>query len=69
MKILIIQTAFLGDLIISTSLVETLKKIYPNARIDFVVKKGNEKILKDHPLVQDIFLFDKKNKISKLQTL
>ncbi len=66
MQLLIIQTAFLGDLIISTSLVETLMSIFPDAKIDFVIKKGNEKILHNQPHIQQIYTFDKKNKINSL---
>lgn len=63
MQILIIQTAFLGDLILSTALIEKLKKIFPDASIDIVIKKGNEKVLSHHPQLRKIFLFDKRDKI------
>lgn len=43
-KFLIIQTAFLGDAVLATALIEKLHRFYPDARIDMVVRKGNEGI-------------------------
>ena len=50
-KILIVQTAFLGDVILSTVLIEKLKSFYPEAQIDFLLNKGAEGLLADHPLI------------------
>jgi ADP-heptose:LPS heptosyltransferase len=41
-QFLIIQTAFLGDAVLVTSIVEKLHAFYPGAAIDLVVRKGNE---------------------------
>ena len=60
MKILLIQTAFIGDVVLATSLVETLKAEYPNAEIDFLLRKGNEGLLKGHPKLREVLVFDKK---------
>lgn len=60
MKILIIQTAFIGDVVLATPLIEKLKKTYPEADIDFLVRKGNESLLQHHPLLRNIFTFNKK---------
>ena len=43
-KILIIQTAFIGDAILATALIEKLKSFYPTTKIDVLVRKGNESI-------------------------
>lgn len=60
-KFLIIQTAFLGDVILATPLIEELKRLYPESEIDVLVKKGNEGLLKSHPKINELFLFDKSN--------
>jgi heptosyltransferase-2 len=60
-RVLIIQTAFIGDVILSTVLIENLKKQYPQARIDFLVKKGNEALLDQHPLLHEVLVWDKRN--------
>ena len=59
MKILIIQTAFIGDVVLATSLIEKLSAFYPNAKIDFLLKKGNESLLKNNPKVSKVIIFDK----------
>ena len=61
-KILLIQTAFIGDVILSTPLIANLHKQFPNIQIDYLVKKGNEELLSGHPNVNKVFLFDKGNK-------
>ena len=60
-KILIIQTAFIGDTILATALIETIHKNNPKASISICVRKGNESLFKDHPIVHDIIIWDKKN--------
>ncbi len=40
-KILIIQTAFIGDVVLATSIAEKLHFYFPSAQIDFLVRKGN----------------------------
>ena len=69
-KILIIQTAFIGDVILATPLIEKLKNFYPKAEIDFLLRKGNEGLLKNHPKINQILIWDKKkskyNSLAKL---
>lgn len=57
---LIIQTAFIGDVILATPVVSELKRIYPDSQIDFLVKKGNESLLKNNPKINKVFVFNKK---------
>lgn len=65
-KILIIQTAFIGDVILATPLIETLNENYPEAQIDFLLKKGNENLLLQHPKLSAVLLFDKTQKIKSI---
>jgi ADP-heptose:LPS heptosyltransferase len=65
MKILIIQTAFIGDVILATVVIEKLKQYYPEADIDFLVRKGNESLLKDHPHLHEILIWNKKENKNK----
>jgi heptosyltransferase-2 len=39
-KILVIQTAFIGDVILATPVISELKRIYPESKIDFLLRKG-----------------------------
>lgn len=56
---LIIQTAFLGDVILCTPLISELKRIYPDAVIDVLVRKGNEILLQNNPGINKVFVFNK----------
>lgn len=58
-KILIIQTAFLGDVILATPVASELKRIFPEAEIDFLVKKGNESLLQNNPNLRYVITLDK----------
>lgn len=66
-KILLIQTAFTGDVVLATPLIGKLHKQFPEARIDFLLRKGNEGLLKAHPLLHTVYVFDKKS--GKLKNL
>lgn len=59
-RILVIQTAFIGDVILATSVLETLHDGLPQAEIDFLVRKGNEPLLKGHPFIREVLTWDKK---------
>lgn len=58
-RILIIQTAFLGDVILATPVISELKRLFPSAEIDILVKKGNESLLKNNPHLNYLITFDK----------
>lgn len=68
-KILIIQTAFIGDVILATPLIGNLKSQFPDAKIDFLVKNGNQTLLKNDPNLNEILVFDKKKKVASLIVL
>ena len=69
-KILLIQTAFIGDAVLVTALIESLKKIDPTFEISILVRKGNEVLFKYNPHIQKIFIWDKKKKwVSFYKTL
>jgi lipopolysaccharide heptosyltransferase II len=68
-RILVIQTAFLGDVILATPIWENIHAAYPHAQIDVVVKKGNESLLTGHPFLHQVFIFDKRNKVKNLWNL
>ncbi len=58
-KILVIQTASLGDVILTTPLLEKLHFLYPDAAIDFLLKKGNESLFTAHPYMHDVLIWNK----------
>ena len=58
--ILIIQTAFIGDAILATALVETLANKNPDMAIDILVRKGNESLFANNPHIHTVLIWDKK---------
>lgn len=60
MRILLYQTAFLGDLILTTPLIESIKKIYPKSYLAVISKPFGRDVLKDNPFVDELIIFDKK---------
>lgn len=65
-KILVIQTAFIGDVILATALLEKLHLQYPESAIHLLLRKGNESLLKAHPFVERVLVFDKSEKYKNL---
>lgn len=59
-KILIIQTAFIGDVVLSTALIEKVHAHLPDAHIDFLVRKGNENLMANNPNIKSVLIWDKK---------
>ena len=66
-QFLIIQTAFIGDVVLATGIIEKLSTYYPEAKIDFILRKGNEGLLVNHPKIRRLIIWDKtKNKFGNL---
>ncbi len=61
MQFLLIQTAFTGDVILATALAEKLHLSYPEAKIDFLLRKGNEGLLAGHPFIREVLVWDKRH--------
>lgn len=58
-KFLIIQTAFIGDVVLATALAEKLHAHYPSDEIHFLLRKGNEALLKGHPFISRVHIWNK----------
>lgn len=70
MRFLIIQTAFLGDVILATPVVSELSRLFPSAEIDVLVRKGNESILANNSKIRSVEIFNKKEgKLKELSRL
>ncbi|MGA9364112.1 MAG: lipopolysaccharide heptosyltransferase II [Bacteroidota bacterium] len=62
MKILVAQTVFLGDLVLTIPLLQHLRHACPDAQIDVLVAKGMERLLASHPAVSSVLTYDKSGK-------
>jgi heptosyltransferase-2 len=59
-KILVIQTAFLGDIILTTPLLANLKNRFPESRISFLTTPIGAEILSGNPCIWEFIVYDKK---------
>ncbi len=74
MRILITQTAFLGDAVILTALIRECHRVFENSKIDVLVCPPADQLLKNNPYINDVLVFDKKKEklksfISNLKTI
>lgn len=58
-KILVIQTAFIGDVVLATPVVEQLCAHFPERAVDVLVRKGNEELFAHHPRVRAVLTWQK----------
>jgi heptosyltransferase-2 len=61
MKIVVWQTAFLGDLILTTPLFHSIKNIFPESDLHVITKPFGEDVLKNNPYVDSVIVYDKKD--------
>jgi len=59
-RILVFQTAFLGDVILTTPMLQLLKERYPAAEIDVVTTPAAAPFLLNHPSVSTVIPYDKR---------
>ncbi len=57
-KILIIRTAYVGDVVMTTPVLEPLREMFPNAKIFFLTGNREAEILKNNSSIDEIFLYD-----------
>lgn len=62
---LIIQTAFIGDAILASSLVEKLHQHFPSAKISILVRKGSESLYEQHPFLHEVLVWNKQSEKNK----
>ncbi|PIU18838.1 MAG: hypothetical protein COT16_00935 [Elusimicrobia bacterium CG08_land_8_20_14_0_20_44_26] len=60
MKILIIQSAFIGDVVLTLPLVEAVKQTAPSVEIQFLTLPAYEHFLEKHPAISKVIVDDKK---------
>ncbi|MBK8982373.1 MAG: glycosyltransferase family 9 protein [Ignavibacteria bacterium] len=60
-KILIIQTAFLGDVVLTIPMVQEIKSKYPDAVIDFLCIPSTSDLLRNNPGIRELIPYDKRN--------
>lgn len=67
-NILVLQTAFLGDVILSTPLIRAIRHLYPAARLDVLTIPETGIIFKENPHVNETIYFNKRSMFKKISS-
>jgi lipopolysaccharide heptosyltransferase II len=59
-KILVIQTAFIGDALLTLPMIEKLKEKIPESQIDVLAIPSTEEVFKLSPFINEIIILDKR---------
>lgn len=68
-KILVINLAFIGDVILATPVARGLKAAFPHAQIDMLVIPAAAPIAELNPYIDRVMVYDKKGKHKKMTSL
>lgn len=68
-KILVIQTAFLGDAVLTLPMIQELKNLFPNSEIDALCIPSTAEVFSHSPFINKIFVYDKKGKQKSFASL
>ena len=58
-RIVVLHTAFIGDIILTLPLVQRLRASLPEAHIAFVVIPSVANVLENHPAINEVIIYDK----------
>ena len=62
MKILIIRLSSIGDILLSTAFIRQTRLTFPEAEIDFIIKKRFADLVQYNPHINKVFEYDDENK-------
>jgi heptosyltransferase-2 len=61
-NILVVRTDRIGDVVLTTPVLEALRKTYPTAKISIMVTSATKDVVQGNPFIDDILVYDKKGK-------
>jgi len=61
-RILIVQTAFLGDVILATPLIRAVRELFPDSFISFLLIPETKRVLDNNPHLNEVLTYDKRTK-------
>jgi len=56
--ILVIRTAYVGDVVMTLPILKPLRELYPRARLAFLTASGAVDVLKENPFVDEVIAYD-----------
>lgn len=65
-KIVVFRLSAIGDIVLTTALLRNLRQAYPDAQIDFIVKRQFSAILSCVPYISNVYQFDSSTGINGL---
>ncbi|HPO55174.1 MAG: glycosyltransferase family 9 protein [Ignavibacteriaceae bacterium] len=68
-NVLIIRLSSLGDVLLTTPLIRSLKSKYPDINVDFVVKRQYSMVLKGNPYLRRIFFPDEEIDVTQYDVI
>jgi lipopolysaccharide heptosyltransferase II len=68
-KILVVRLSSIGDIILTTPLLRSLKTTWPEAHITFLIKKQFEELLASSPYIDELITFDKNAGLAGLRKI
>nr|MBP8976504.1 glycosyltransferase family 9 protein [Bacteroidota bacterium] len=68
-NILIIRFSSIGDVLLATPLIRILRKKFPNASIDFIVRREYAELLQHNPYLSHLIVFDSSEGFKSLRKL
>jgi ADP-heptose:LPS heptosyltransferase len=60
MKILLVQIGHYGDMVLATPMIRALRERFPTAAIDVMAAKRNAAIIRSHPDVRHVLVYEKR---------
>lgn len=68
-KILIVRLSSLGDVLLTTPLLRSLKKSHPQSQIDFLVREEYKDVLVNNPNITNLIILKRNEPLSKIKKL
>ncbi|HJR76231.1 MAG TPA: putative lipopolysaccharide heptosyltransferase III [Nitrospiraceae bacterium] len=68
-NILVIKLRHIGDVLLATPVLRTLKEAFPQARLTALVNRGTESVLRHHPDLDEILIAEKGTMAAQLRFL
>jgi heptosyltransferase-2 len=59
-NIVVVQTAFIGDVLLTLPLIQAAQNVYKGAKVDVVVTPRSRELFVGHPVVREAISFDKR---------
>ena len=67
--ILVIKLRYIGDVILTTPLLRSLRESFPRSRITVLVRPGTESVLQNNPCIDNVVVLPRANWIQQIQFL